>query len=287
MIWLIAVGVLAISSAAILIRLTPADPIAITFWRLAISTLIVLSTAALRPFKMPSGSALVMSTAAGVLLAIHFLSWIPSLFLTTVAASTTLVNIHPVFMLFLSRAVGERVNLQTAVGVLTATAGAVTVTLTPGGLLGNLLALVGALSFAGYLTLGRLARAAVGTLSYVVVAYGTAALTALAVGAAAGVNLIHYDMYTFAMFLLIASVPMMLGHTIFNYLLGRYRAVTIAASTLGEPVGATLLAALILGEVPTGWTQLGPLEVPLLAVGIAATLTGVAMVIWEEIKIQK
>lgn len=88
------------------------------------------------------------------------------------------------------------------------------------------------------------------------------------------------------MFLLIASIPMMMGHTVFNYLLGRYRAVTIAASTLGEPVGATLLAMLILGEVPMGTVTLGAQDValPLQAVGVAVTLLGLFVVIREEIK---
>jgi drug/metabolite transporter (DMT)-like permease len=87
------------------------------------------------------------------------------------------------------------------------------------------------------------------------------------------------------MFLLIASIPMMMGHTVFNYLLGRYRAVTIAASTLGEPIGATLLAVPILGEVPTGTVTLGAgVALPLQAIGIAATLLGLFVVIREEIK---
>jgi drug/metabolite transporter (DMT)-like permease len=87
------------------------------------------------------------------------------------------------------------------------------------------------------------------------------------------------------MFLLIASIPMMMGHTVFNYLLGRHHAVTIAASTLGEPVGAALLAVPILGEVPTGTVTLGAgVALPLQAIGIAATLLGLFVVIREEIK---
>ncbi|MFN3804210.1 MAG: DMT family transporter [Pyrobaculum sp.] len=280
MFWLVLVGVLAISSASILIRLTPADPLAIVFWRLAIATAIVLAGAG----GLPRGRALYLSMASGVLLAAHFLSWIPSLFLTTVAASTTLVNIHPVLMLFLSRAIGERINRNTAAGVLTATAGSVAITFSPGGLVGNLLALAGAASFAGYLALGRVVRASVGTFSYAAVAYGVAAMVALAVGLAAGVNMFHYDVYTYVMFLLVASIPMMLGHTVFNYLLGRYRAVTIAASTLGEPIGATLLAVPILGELPVGAVEVAGVEVPMLALGIFATLAGLSLVVREEIK---
>jgi drug/metabolite transporter (DMT)-like permease len=234
---------------------------------------------------------LTYSLLSGVFLAAHFLSWIPSLFLTTVAASTTLVNIHPIVMLLLSRSLGERINKATVVGVSVATVGAILITFSPGGLLGDLLAVVGALSFAGYLAIGRVVRASVGTLGYVAVAYGAAALVSLGVGLALRVNLVNYDWHTFFMFLSIASIPMMLGHTVFNYLLGRHRAVTIAASTLGEPIGATLLAALVLGESPMGYAEFNIFSVsvtlPLQAMGIVVTLLGLFVVVREEIKVSK
>ena len=291
MILLLPVGVLAISSASILIRLTPADPLAIAFWRLAFATSIVLAVGAVKGLELPRGRYLTYSLLSGVFLAVHFLSWIPSLFLTTVAASTTLVNIHPIVMLLLSRSLGERINRATVAGVLVATVGAILITFSPGGLLGDLLAVVGALSFAGYLAIGRVVRASVGTLGYVAVAYGAAALFSLGVGLALRVNLVNYDWHTFFMFLLIASIPMMLGHTVFNYLLGRYRAVTIAASTLGEPIGATLLAALVLGESPMGDAVFDifgvSVALPLQAMGIVVTLLGLFVVVREEIKVSK
>lgn len=291
MILLLPVGVLAISSASILIRLTPADPLAIAFWRLAFATSIVLAVGAVKGLELPRGRYLTYSLLSGVFLAVHFLSWIPSLFLTTVAASTTLVNIHPIVMLLLSRSLGERINRATVAGVLVATVGAILITFSPGGLLGDLLAVVGALSFAGYLAIGRVVRASVGTLGYVAVAYGAAALVSLGVGLALRVNLVNYDWHTFFMFLLIASIPMMLGHTVFNYLLGRYRAVTIAASTLGEPIGATLLAALVLGESPMGDAMFDlfgvSVTLPLQAMGIVVTLLGLFVVVREEIKVSK
>ncbi|MEM3963836.1 DMT family transporter, partial [Pyrobaculum sp.] len=253
------------------------------------ATIIVLLMSAWRGEEFPRGRFLAYSALSGVLLAVHFLSWIPSLFYTTVAASTTLVNIHPVLMLLFSQRIGEGIGNTTTLGVLVAVAGSILITLSPGGLLGNILALVGAFAFAGYLALGRVVRAHVSTLGYVAVAYGVAAAVSLAVAASLRANLANYDLYVFFMFLLIASIPMMLGHTVFNYLLGRYRAVTIAASTLGEPVGATLLAIPVLGEVPRGSILLnapgvGYVEVPLQAVGIVVTIIGIAIVIREEIK---
>lgn len=282
MLWLIPVGVMAISTASILIRLTPADPAAIAFWRLAFATAITGGLMALRGAR-PAGAPLGWSALSGAFLAAHFLTWIPSLFMTTVAASTTLVNLHPIFMLALSRKLREEVTPAAAAGVLTAVAGAVLITFTPGGLEGNLLALAGAAAFAGYLAVGKRARATAGTLEYTFVAYGFAALFSLGTAAALGRPLL-YGPDVYLMLALIAMVPMLLGHTVFNYLLGRYRAVTVAASTLGEPVGATALAALVLGQTPGGAARLGPVEVPTEALGVAATLAGIAVVIWDEAK---
>lgn len=285
MLWLVAVGVLAISSASILIRMTPADPVAITFWRLAFATAITGFLAAARGAR-PARAPLGLSALSGAFLAAHFLAWVPSLFLTTVAASTTLVNLHPVFMLALSRRLRERVTAATAAGVLTAVGGAVLVTFTPGGLEGNLLALAGAAAFAGYLAVGKRVRASVGTLEYTTAAYGFAALFSLAAALALGRPLL-YGPDVYLMMALIAMVPMMMGHTVFNYLLGRYRAVTVAASTLGEPVGATALAALVLGQTPSGAARLGPVELPTEALGVAATLAGIALVVLDEAKAVK
>jgi drug/metabolite transporter (DMT)-like permease len=102
------------------------------------------------------------------------------------------VNIHPIVMLFLSKALGERINKTTATGVLAATAGALLITFSLGGLLGNLLAIVGAFSFAGYLAAGRVVRSSVGTLGYVAAAYGAAALVTLGVSLALHTNLTDY-----------------------------------------------------------------------------------------------
>jgi len=281
MLWLLPIGVLAVASASILIRLTPADPVAIAFWRLALATLIAAPFAAAR--GLPRGRELAYSIASGVLLAVHFLSWIPSLFLTTVAASTTLVNIHPVVMLLLTKALRERVGKRAVAGVLVATAGALLTTFAPGGLLGNALAILGAVSFAGYIALGRVVRSAVNTWGYVAVAYGSAAAVSLLAGVALGSNFFNYSWQVFAMFLLIASIPMMAGHTVFNYLLGRYRAITVATSVLGEPVGATLLAALLLGETPAGYVETPVGALPLQAVGIIITLVGILLVVREEL----
>lgn len=276
--WLIPVAVVAISSAAILIRLTQADPVAVTFWRLSIATAITIAAAYARRSGVRIGAWWPLAAAAGALLALHFITWITSVFYTTIAISTTVVNLHPILMLAISRfGLREPTTKRTALGVAASVAGSTAIALAAAGLggtnlLGALFAFVGAAAFAGYLAVGRIARVRADTLSYTAVAYGSAAVIALAVALALRSDLWGYSPEVYALFIAIAAVPMLLGHSIFNYLLGRYRAITVAVSALGEPVGATLLAVPIFGQIPT----------PLTVLGMALALAGVVIVALEE-----
>lgn len=275
MLWLLPVGVLAISSASILIRITPADSVSITFWRLAFATIVTL---AINRGRLRASNAL-WSSLAGFFLSLHFLAWITSLFYTTVAASTTLVNTHPLFLLGLAKLTGEEVDKSSLLGIAVSTLG-IAIMFSgeiEGDLFGMALALAGSLAFAFYLAIGKRVRSRLDTLNYTAIAYGSAALFTLLFATAsnflgARVDLFNHSLYAYLLMLLIALVPMLLGHTVFNFLLGRYRALTIAAATLGEPVGATALAAAVLGEVPNATTL----------VGAALVLSGISLVIRGE-----
>jgi drug/metabolite transporter (DMT)-like permease len=277
---LLAVAIVAISSASILIRLTEADPVAITFWRLAIATVITTAVAEASGRGVKVGAWWPAAAAAGALLAVHFTTWIASLFYTTIAISTTLVNLHPLAMLAISKyGLSERISRRTAAGVVSSVAGSLLMfsaaaNLGGANLLGAFLALIGALAFAGYLAVGRLVRARADTLSYTAVAYGFAALFALAASLGLGAKLLGYSLEVYVLFAAIAVIPMLLGHSVFNYLLGKYRAITVAVSALGEPVGATLLAVPIFGQIPQ----------PNVVLGMALILAGVAAVSLEEVQ---
>jgi drug/metabolite transporter (DMT)-like permease len=72
-------------------------------------------------------------------------------------------------------------------------------------------------------------------------------------------------------FLFLALVPTILGHTMFNYALKKVPAHVISTSVLGEPVGASILAYLLLADqIPSIWT----------VVGGALVVTGLFMVLW-------
>jgi drug/metabolite transporter (DMT)-like permease len=140
-----------------------------------------------------------------------------------------------------------------------------------GALGGDLLALAGALTAAGYYVIGRRVRATVGVWTYATVVYAVAALALAVVGLSRGVPLTGFAGRDWAVFGALAAGPMLLGHTGMNYALKFYRATTVNVAALGEPVGATLIAWLGLHETPPALALLGGAVV---VVGIGVTLTG-------------
>ncbi|MDQ3660918.1 MAG: DMT family transporter [Actinomycetota bacterium] len=272
---LLAVGVGAASTAAILVRYaTDAEPMALSFWRCA------AAAAALAPFAgrrlRGMGSARVPAYS-GLFLALHFATWITSLRLTTVAASSLLVSTTPIFVALGAWLLwGERLASKAWAGIAATVMG---VALVGGGglggssLEGNSLALVGGATAAGYAMTGRRARLAMGTLEYAVVAYAAAAAALLLTCLATGAALWGYDASTWAAVAGLVVGPQLLGHTLINFALGDIDVVSVWIAVMAEPVIATVLALLLLDEVPP------PLVLPgglLLLAGIYVVLTSQA-----------
>ena len=278
---LIAFGVLAASSAAVLIRLCEAPPLVIAAYRLGIAACVVLplalvkSRSEMRVALKRSGPAL---AASGIFLALHFALWITSLYRTSVASSVLLVTTSPIFV-----AVGGRFFLRepifrrTIAGIAISLAGTVIVTINDWGIgrhafSGDLLALGGALAITGHLLIGRSQRQRMGVLTYVAAINTTAALVLVGMAVAAGHTLLGYTATTFGLFALLALGPQLTGHFIFNYALARVPPVVIAIALLAEPIGSSVLAYLVLGEVPD----------PPLYLGAVVILGGIALAIWPN-----
>jgi len=215
--------------------------------------------------------------ASGLLLAAHFWSWIASLRFTTVASSVVRVSLKPIFVWALAAVwLHEHPSRREGWGIAVAVVGATLIgigdaRLSLGALGGDLLALAGALTAAGYYVIGRRVRATVGVWTYATVVYAVAAVTLAAVGLLRHVPLIGFAGRDWAVFGALAAGPMLVGHTGMNYALKHYRATTVNVAALGEPVGATLIAWLALHEVPGGLALVGAAVV---LMGIGLTLGG-------------
>lgn len=250
-------SVFAVSWAGPLVRFVEAPAIAISFWRLALSCGFIAVLLTVRgewgEIRALSRKEWFFSGLAGVFLAGHFVTWITSLELTTVAASVVLVATQPVWVALLSiPLLGERPSGVQWVGLLLAVAGAAYVgwgdfASDPGTLRGDLLALAGAVLAAAYYVLGRGLRRRMTIWPYVGVVYGAATVTLVVVMLGTATPFVGYPRTDWLVFLALAIGPMMIGHTGQNWALRYLPAYAVNVSILGEPIGATLIAWLLPG----------------------------------------
>ena len=273
----VAVGVLAVSAAAIFIRLADAPALAVAFWRSALGALLLLPFAFYRRDAFPRGRALWGGIASGIALGTHFGFWISSLDYTSVAASVVLVCTQPVFVAILAFVVfGERTSPLSFLGILVALAGTVVISsdgsVGSATLFGNALAVIGAIAVAVYVLIGRSLRTTgVGVLPYSIVVYSSAGATLLPAALYTSTSLWGYSGETWFWLGAITLGPQILGHTVFNWALRYVQASLISGTILAEPVVSALLAWLVLSERPGLATLLGGVVV---LVGLFCLLRG-------------
>jgi len=200
---------------------------------------------------------LAMMLLAGGFLALHFGLWIASLSYTSVATSVVLVTATPIFVAVASYLLfKEKLTIKIIMGIVISIGGAVLIgygnwSIGTSPLLGAGLALAGALAVAGYLLIGRRLRRTIGLLSYAFVTYSSAAVLLLFVTLISGNRLTGYSGNTYLMFVLLALIPQLLGHSSLNWSLKFMPATMVTIAVLGEPIIATVLAFFILNEAPT------------------------------------
>ena len=255
---LIGVAVVAVSTSAPLIREAEAPALAIAFWRNALAVVVLAPLCAVRRREeivrlggAPARGALL----AGVLLAAHFATWVPSLSFTTVASSVALVATQPVWAALLARARGHEVPAQAWLGIGIAVGGAVLLTgvdvaLSRRALVGDLLALAGGALAAAYVTVGGEVRQTVSTTLYTAICYATAAAV-LGLGCLGGGQaVVGFDGRTWLCLLALTVGPQFLGHSVVNRVLRTTSATVVSVAILFEIVGSTALAWIAFGETP-------------------------------------
>lgn len=279
----LAIGLLAVSTASVLIRLgqQEAPSIVVAAARLGIAALILLPFAwrySKAEIEGLSRKQWVWLVLAGFFLALHFAAWITSLEFTSIASSVVLVTTTPLWVsLFSPIFLKEKISWALAVGMLVAIAGSVIVgmanvcAVTQAGLecssweeifngeslWGNFLALVGAWMAAGYVMVGRKARSDISLLAYIFPVYATAAIVLVAGVYISGNSLLGYPLPTYFWFLLLALLPQIIGHTSYNWALGYLPAAFVSITLLGEPVGSVILAMILLAEAPSLFEIIG------------------------------
>jgi len=269
-------GVAAISCAAVFVRLAGAPPLFVAAGRLAIASAIllplclVLGRKHLVELVRRRWRALLL---AGSLLAAHFALWIASLSYTSVASSVVLVTTTPFIVALASYLLfGERLRRATFGGMAICLLGAGFIGYAgwrQGGsvLSGNVLAFAAALAMAGYLLVGRRLRPAASLLPYTTAVFTTAAALLLLVLFLSGGACGGYPARTYVAVVALALVPQLVGHMSLNWALRYLPATMVTVAVLGEPIGASILAVIVLHETPT----------PLEGAGAVLILTGIAL----------
>jgi drug/metabolite transporter (DMT)-like permease len=273
----LAVAVLAVSSSAPLIAFAAAPALAVAFWRNALATLALTPiTAGPRRAELRGAGRrdLWFCVAAGVALAAHFGTWMPSVQLGSVATATALVATQPVWQGLIAARQGRRPSAAAWAGIALAVAGAAWATgadlrVSGQAVFADVLALLGGMAAAVYTALGERARTRLSTTTYTWVCYGVCAVLLLIVCLAIRAELFRYAASTWAAIVAIAAGAQLLGHSMFNYSLHRTSATTVSVLILLETPGAALLAWAWLGQTPR------PATLP----GIALLLAGVAVVV--------
>jgi drug/metabolite transporter (DMT)-like permease len=275
----VGVAVVAVSFSAILIRWSEADFLAIAAGRMVLSALLLAPFALVmfraEMFSLARRDALIMVGIGGVL-ATHFSLWIASLELTSVASSVVLVTAHPILVGLVGHFfMDERLTRLNAVGIAVGLLGVIILTrgdAETGGdtLYGDLLAFLGGVAAGVYILAGRKTRQRISLPVYAFTVYASCAIFLLVAVLVTGTELFTLPAEEWWLFLLMALGPSILGHTMYNWTLRYVPASVVSVSLLGEPIGSSLLAALLLSEVPPQFTM----------VGGAIILVGIVMATW-------
>jgi len=277
----IPVAALAVSWAAIFIRYAESEALVTAFYRMAFATVFLLPWLAGPGRKaltnIPRG-VLSRCVLSGFFLALHFAFWISSLDFTPVANSVVLVSSAPIFAAMFSRLfLREKPHTLSFLAIGVALLGAVIITggdfqWAPDQLRGDIYAIAGAVAVAGYFIMGRLIQRKVGILTYISLTYASSAVFLGLIAAAFGQRFAGFPAMTWLWLALLGLVPTVIGHTLYNRALRFFPAHVVGVSVLAEPIGATILALLLLSEHPPWYAIIGAVPI----------LIGVGWVFWLE-----
>ena len=253
----IAIGVISVSLSAIFVKLSSAESAVIAFYRMLFSVLIMSPVFLLKyksELKLLQKRDWLFSIVAGIFLAFHFILWFESLNYTSVASSTVLVTLQPIFAfvgtyLFFK----EKVAFQSIVAVIVAISGSLLISwgdfrVSGAALYGDGLALIACAFITGYLLFGQDVRKRLSLMTYTMVVYSVSTITLFFYVLFMGQSFGPYESTDWLLFVMLAIVPNLLGHTLFNWSLKWVSTNAISIAILFEPVGAAILAFFIFNE---------------------------------------
>ena len=261
---ILGIAVFSVSWASIFVVLSNAPGIVCAFWRMTLSSILTLLIMMVNGEYKGITKFSPLMVISGLSLATHFTLWMESLHMIPVAISTTIVNLHPIFSTIIGKFMGERVSVKRLMGIITSIIGSTMMVtgigelnISEANIQGIIYALIGAASFSIYLSANRILRNEMSTQALTAWVYGIGGIATLTYIFANNINFTSYNINTWTYIILLTILPMLMGHTLLNYLLRSLGLITVATSTLGEPIISTILAYMILGQTIDGIKMLG------------------------------
>ncbi|MGE7114616.1 DMT family transporter [Lysinibacillus sp. NPDC047702] len=251
------IGVISVSLSAIFVKLANAEAGIIAFYRMLFSVLIMAPLFFWRYTKelqQLSRRDWLFSSIAGIFLAFHFILWFESLNYTSVASSTVLVTLQPLFAFvgtyFFFK---EKITMKTIFAGAIAIVGSVLISwgdfkLSGTAFYGDMLALIACVLVTAYFLFGQDVRKRLSLVTYTMLVYVVSTITLFIYVLIKGESFGPYPVMDWVWFILLAIVPNLFGHTLFNWSIKYVSTNVVSVAILFEPIGAALLALLIFKE---------------------------------------
>lgn len=252
--FLIFLGIVSVSFAAIFIRMSNSEPIVIATFRMGISSIILL------PFYLSKKKNIILKEDlkflifSGIFLALHFYTWITSLRFTTILSSTVLVTTNPIFVSIFSFFIfKKRIKNRTIFAIILSIIGIILLSKgfsISSNLKGNIFALIGALFASLYIISNYYLRKKYDLIDIIYPVYSVSFVVLFFLSLILKTKFYPLLIKEYFLFFLIALIPQVIGHSIFNYSLKFFSPIFISLAILGEPIGATIFGIIFFNEIP-------------------------------------
>ncbi|WP_068676141.1 DMT family transporter [Oceanobacillus sp. Castelsardo] len=261
----IIIGVIAVSSTPIFVKLANGVPSAIIAnYRLLLAVLImspIILSKYRKEFRYINRRNWILAIISGVFLATHFLLWFESLNYTSITSSIILITIHPIFVFigtyFLFQ---ERFSSGSIISLIIILFGSAIIGWGDFGegnsfIYGDLLAILASISLAIYVLTGQKTRKNLSLITYTYIVYGVGMITLFLYNIIMQNSFGNYSMENWYIFLALAIIPTFFGHSLFNWAMKWLSNSTVSMAIVFEPIAATFLAYIVLRETMI-WSQL-------------------------------
>lgn len=263
---IVIIGVIFVSFSSALIKASSAPALIIATYRLAITVILMAPSTLLKSkneLKSVDIKSLCLCILSGIFLALHFATWITSIKYTSIASAAVLVNTHPIFIVVLAYIIfKDKINRKSLISITMTLLGGVIISsgdrsLGSNVFLGDILAAAGAAFIAFYMVIGRIMRQRLSAVSYTFIVYVSCTITLLLLDIITKTSFGPYSLKDWAIFLGLAVFCTILGHSIFSWSLEYVKPTFLSVAVLGEPVFATIWAAIFFLEFPNTWNVIG------------------------------